>query len=560
MKSTGGYLTNTMPLVRANLHSHTGQLDQPVSDADLKALNAVQDTPWRINTFILDVMMRAWLENIRLPGVSKAITKDVPERMDDAIWKAMPVEDRKAHLKVRGELHSFNASANGRERALLDYLGVADEMRDQPSIYFPHNRCFRGRMHPMITCGPHPQANDMGKSLLMFASGLPLGPEGLYWLLVRAANCAGQDKLPLDERVMWAIDHKEDIRAAAADPFASHWWRNEDVDEPWGLLATAHELRMAWSLPTPADFVSHLPVPLDGTCNGLQHLSAMGLDPVGARATNLTSTGPRQDIYLEVAAVVRQLVEKDILEGHPVASVWLGKLDGAKGRKLVKRAVMTTPYGVTDRGIRDQIINDGHVKDIDGVSGEAADYIRDKIVEALGTSVGSARAIMAWLQTAAERLGKAGLPFDWTTPTGSKVRQAYHLTVDNRVKTLCGQVRLVHEDQEIGLNPRKQALGAAPNYIHSFDASHLSLTVQRAHDEGIRSFAMIHDSYGTHARNTGQLSRVLREAFVAIYSTDQLARTAAEITLAAPHVELPPLPARGTFNIREVLFAPFFFS
>jgi DNA-directed RNA polymerase len=37
----------------------------------------------------------------------------------------------------------------------------------------------------------------------------------------------------------------------------------------------------------PEEFVSHLPVPLDGSCNGLQHLAAMGRDVVGAQATNI---------------------------------------------------------------------------------------------------------------------------------------------------------------------------------------------------------------------------------------------------------------------------------
>lgn len=559
MNVTGGFVVSQLPVVRASMFSHTGQLTNPVSRADLTSLNGVGGTAWRVNTFILDTMTEAYLGDIMLPGVSKAILKPLPERMADEVWEAMPVADKKVFSKARAELHDWNASATGRERAMLDYIGVADELRDEPEIYFPHNRCFRGRIHPMTTVGPHPQANDMGKALLMFASGLPLGAEGLYWLLVRAANCGGQDKLALDERVIWALDHKEDIISAAKDPLHSTWWRSSSVDEPWGLLATCHELSMAWQLSEPSEFTSHLPIPLDGTCNGLQHLSAMGLDPIGAAATNL-GTGPRQDIYIEVRDAVVGLVQADVLAGHNLAPLWLGKLTGAEGRKIVKRAVMTTPYGVTNRGIRDQIIADGHTKDIEGVSGAAADYIRDKIVEAMGTSIGSARNIMAWLQATAALLAKAGVPFDWTTPTGSRVRQAYRLVTELRVKTLCGTISLIEENPESILNGSKQNLAAAPNFIHSFDAAHLSMTVNAALEEGIRSFAMIHDSYGTHARNTGTLARILREQFILIYSEDWLAKTAADIRSYASHVDLPDLPVRGSFDISQVLNAPFFFS
>src|SRR6059036_1026907 len=49
------------------------------------------------------------------------------------------------------------------------------------------------------------------------------------------------------------------------------------------------------------NFRSHLPVSMDGTCNGYQHLSAMGRDPIGGRATNLVPADEPEDIYQEVA-------------------------------------------------------------------------------------------------------------------------------------------------------------------------------------------------------------------------------------------------------------------
>src|SRR5438876_3930072 len=49
------------------------------------------------------------------------------------------------------------------------------------------------------------------------------------------------------------------------------------------------------------DFRSHLPVSMDGTCNGYQHLSAMGLDAIGGSATNLVPGDQPEDMYQEVA-------------------------------------------------------------------------------------------------------------------------------------------------------------------------------------------------------------------------------------------------------------------
>ena len=50
-------------------------------------------------------------------------------------------------------------------------------------FWLPHNMDFRGRVYP---CPPHLNhlGSDMARSLLCFAKGEPLGPNGLDWLKV----------------------------------------------------------------------------------------------------------------------------------------------------------------------------------------------------------------------------------------------------------------------------------------------------------------------------------------------------------------------------------------
>jgi DNA-directed RNA polymerase len=47
----------------------------------------------------------------------------------------------------------------------------------------------------------------------------------------------------------------------------------------------------------PASYVSHLPVHMDGSCNGLQHYAALGRDEAGGRAVNLLPSNTPQDVY-----------------------------------------------------------------------------------------------------------------------------------------------------------------------------------------------------------------------------------------------------------------------
>lgn len=576
---TGGYVLHRSPLIRTRVNAHTAALDRPVAQADLDAVNAVQATPWRINGWVLDVMAAAWAAGLRLGGlevgeptsmlgaVPKALlgSLEAAERaalaqygkLPDRLWDTMEEADRNDYIRQRAAIHSQNASIEGRSRAVLDAIGVAQELRVRDRIWFPHAKDFRGRIYPMATFGPHPQGSDIQKALIHFADGVELGDDGYYWLLIRAANTFGQDKLSLEDRVAWSLTNFDGMNASAKDPLRFTWWT--EADEPWSFLATCFEIAQLAPLSSSLrrEAISHLPVPLDGSCNGLQHLAAMGLDPTGARATNLTAAPERQDIYEEVAKRARLQNEQDVLDGIDEARVWHGRIT----RKVVKRAVMTTPYGVTDRGIRDQLINDDHVPDDDAVGrGKAADYLRDRIVQAIGSTVSSARAIMAWLQTTADRLGRAGEPFRWVTPTGSVIEQAYHVSARTELKTLAGRVILMNEQRDAPLNTRKQALGAPPNFIHSFDAAHLTLTVNACVQRGITSFAMIHDSYGVHAGHTTAMAVILRDQFVRIYRDDWLQKTKDYIAGYAPHVTVDDPPARGTFDVERVRDAPFFFS
>jgi len=57
--------------------------------------------------------------------------------------------------------------------------------------------------------------------------------------------------------------------------------------------------------------ISHLPVTMDGSCNGYQHLSAMGLDPIVGRATNLMGFDDLEDIYQRVSDLVCRRMERE---------------------------------------------------------------------------------------------------------------------------------------------------------------------------------------------------------------------------------------------------------
>jgi DNA-directed RNA polymerase len=207
--------------------------------------------------------------------------------------------------------------------------------------------------------------------MLTFADPKPLGKRGLYWLKVHLANFAGKDKMSFDARAKYVDDNFENVRASVNDPFAEGaWWMT--LDDPFQGLATCYEVIRAVDSGNPESYLCPLPVHMDGSCNGLQHYAALGLDTVGGKAVNLLEGDGPQDVYIGVMhEVIRRVAEEAAHEldfdtsnsdalsrkqkknqkNNQAAKLVNGLID----RGVVKRTVMTSVYGVTYVGARQQI-------------------------------------------------------------------------------------------------------------------------------------------------------------------------------------------------------------
>lgn len=554
----GSILPITDFWVGSGLTSHTGdQPGRPISQVDLDATNRLQRTGWRINQDILRVATAAFDSGHPSITVDPHTPPESVGRVGDEEWASWSRDDRTAHLRSYGAARTRREQWRSGVSEVSGLLASAKADEGWGSLYIPYGHDARLRRYPRVTNGPSPQGSDLSRSLLSFDTPVPLGDRGMFWLLARAATCAGLDKISHADRAAWATENMNGIIASAAEPLGCGWWHS-DRDDPWGLLAACFDISAAVSSGNPSGWASATPVHVDGTCNGLQHLSALGLDQAGAVATNLTSDPTRHDIYSMVADRVRARVSHEVADGVAVAALWDGRID----RSVVKRAVMTTPYGVTSRGMRTQLVDDGLVPDHDPAL-DPAGYLRDLMWDAIGDTVLSARRIMGWLQDTAGALAEHQIPFTWMTPTGSMIQQSYRPQTFTTPNTSVGRVRIVGPVDRSSLKKRKQQLGAAPNFVHSFDAAHLALTINSGASRGITHWAAIHDSYGTHAARMDTLNRVLREEFAVTYSGpggDWIGRTYDLIKGYAPEVAIPEPPPRGDFDVLQVLDSPWFFA
>ncbi|KAJ2887818.1 DNA-directed RNA polymerase [Coemansia asiatica] len=418
---SGGYLTMNEPCVRMKDTAEQLRYLKVASDQDklhtlLAGLDSLGLTKWAINRSVFDVVRKVWNSGIELAGIP-ANTYSVPEPVKPEDFET----NKRARLEHLFQVREWNNGIANQhsQRCDCNYkVEIAQAFLNHP-MYFPHNIDFRGRAYPIPPHFNH-LGNDLCRGLLLFDEGRPLAERGLFWLKVHMANLHGKDKLSHEERVKFIDENYDRIMDSADNPIPERilqgsldaplpWWI--ESENPWQTLAACVEFAAAMRSPNPAEYVSHLHIHQDGTCNGLQHYAAMGRDSKGAFEVNLIPSDKPQDVYQGILNIVDRLVKEDAENGVHEAVLLKDRLT----RKIVKQTVMTNVYGVTLIGAREQIsarlreIKDEHgnhefeLVDISKISL----YVAKKIFDSLGEIFTQAQEIQNWLNESARRIAKS---------------------------------------------------------------------------------------------------------------------------------------------------------
>lgn len=552
------------------------------SQESLDALHYIQETAWSINEDVMKFI--DWLHSKGKNSPMGFATNDAPRvKLSTEEWANLTKKEKSAIYDDKRK----RASKLGKRSAIATRISIAQDLRHQDEFYQPQFLDFRGRVYPMNTEFNN-QADHVAKGMMQFKNGMKLGESGLRQLKLHVANTWGQDKLQLDDRVKY-VDDRMDIIMSVKNDYATASEVSDKADEPLAFYAAAFDLATAMESEDPTAHVSHIACAVDGTCNGLQILSLLGHDTVGADKTNCTSNPTRQDVYMEVADIAMDLVDADLdstetvecqnVDGETteltvgdLAVIWADHLkDNNKRRKAVKRAIMTTAYGVSEYSMGRNLLDDGIVEklsipedmidslNIKKLNTILASYFRDKIVEARKGAIGHAVQIMDYFTHVAKTLGENGIDMSWTTPDGLKVVQSYRKTdVQRFLSADVGQLTIKKITEK--RNARKCGSGAAPQVVHSLDAAMLRMTCVEMVKQGYTDLCMIHDSYGMHAGAIDQLQVTLRKVAVDLFAGDWLLNNFHQEQLVHDIPLMSP-PAQGDLDVaNELPNSEYFFS
>lgn len=571
--NTGGYLFSKMPFARDPYMKPSRLLkNTPTKQLypALDCLNQLGSIPWRINMPVLDILIQIFREGgskeLNVPQPSTVVPSPSDMIASDADRDNRETVKLLLQLKrKRNEMHSLWCDC-------LYKLSLANHFRDK-IFWMPHNLDFRGRAYPVPPHLTH-LSSDLGRSILMFAQGKPLGPRGLDWLKIHAINMTGlKKKEPLHTRLEFANEILDLIVDSARNPLTGEmWWAK--ADEPWQTLAACKEIDNALRSPNVEEYVCRLPIHQDGSCNGLQHYAALGRDLIGAKSVNLYPSDRPQDVYSVVADMVDEYRRADADAGNEIARA----LEGHVKRKVIKQTVMTTVYGVTKFGARLQIARQlSDLKDFDEkYVWSGSGYLVDKTFTSLQNMFESAREIQNWFTDCASVITiRCNQYIQWVTPMGLPVIQPYSKhNSDYQKQEINTPMR---KPKFRKLDTLKQRNAFAPNFIHSLDSSHMMLTSLYSEQAGI-TFMSVHDCFWTHACTVDVMNRICREQFVALHNEPILenlskffckkyikhfmidGRAVKLKNKGAPVQVFKKIPKKGSFDINAVMSSSYFFS
>ncbi len=592
-KYRGGYLRNRVHLISGARHSrHSWELERPMGDGCLKALNLVQNTAWEVNADVLRV-----LETFLNDAGSEAWS--VPERK---YAEVMPKELRRPRLTFEQRTERRKYLEHAKLRRIRDaansYL-VGQPARARP-IWMPHRVDYRGRFYP-LSADLYPQGCDPMRALLRFHEPKVLGPQGVRWLAIHVANLGQQSNRleSLNARERWTHDNSDQIIEFAREPHVRSELWPFPLDKPWCFVAACMEWTAMVESNDRENFESRLPVTVDGTCNGFQHLAAVCRATDLAQLVNLTPTTsddlPR-DLYTEVA---------DWIKARP--GVQNPNLASRVSRDVVKQAIMTLPYSASKRTRRRQIADklgkaprgaDQQGSDPGTLTKEQresderdAGRICDLIDEYMKSNHGVVMDAMQWLKAVVDAYTNRNMPLQWSPSGDLRLQQGRVAVKKRRIRLLkdsqkwsfthqhamsiqeqldilakklgkrsneIDRLQGLPDKSELLLSPRRQQNAVTANVVHSLDAAHLIQTINQAGVNSITSFYTNHDSYGTHAGVIPTLRDCLRSAFVEVHKNDLLASI--KVAAGQDGIEVPDPPPLGEFDIKQVQLAKYLFS
>lgn len=418
---------------------------------------------------------------------------------------------------------------------------------------------------------------------------MPLNESGRKYLYIYGANCYNVNNLSkksFSERITWVTENYDKIISL----------NKEFILKANNLFLFLSFCLIMKEIHNNPNSKVHMPIFLDATCSGIQHLAALIQDYDSGMKVNLipqTINDKVGDIYSDLIDPINKAINlhgENNLEYSEFKKIKLN-------RKHLKLPIMTKVYNVTVIGIADQLrksfdkivtknkltyysvpTEDGFTK----LTNPEIYVIAEIINKQIFISLPSLESIYTYFKNIVKLCLKCNIPLTWFTPSGLKITQFYAVSNLNKVsisfKNKSKSVILREVTDK--MDNRKQVNSIIPNIIHSLDAAHLINIINNGLiNVKFPDILTVHDCFGSHPNNIDQLKSLVISEFVNLYSNENFLKKLKErillslidnnieickdtngkeyILIKRTKVFIPELPQPGNLDYSKILFSQY---
>lgn len=458
----------------------------------------------------------------------------------------------------------------------IDYaytVTKAKVLSKEDSFYYALDVDYRGRVY-YVESYMNFQGSDLARGLLCFSEEALVTPSGLRWLKIHCASSYNEsyskdnipawctsdykahldseglddisvDKMTLRDRELWVDNNILEVYKTALTKTL------HSCEKPVAYLAACIELLRYKE--AHGNYYSRLPIPIDGSNNGWQHLGAISKDVQTAELVGLVPVDIQNDFYVQTAKklieITKDVTRSSILEEMPMKKIRKG---------ISKRGSMTRAYSAGAQKIAENMYQDckgyGYCAEY-GITEEICKGLARDLVKAIQLVCPGPLQTMKYLQQLAnDRLDQGYGYMTWTSPSGFPViYTCNHQRSEKQRGTISGIGQINHVAKvDTNVSDRRGFMcGISPNFIHSQDAAHMSLVI----DEFDGVFGAVHDSFSTHASKVDELLKITKRVFVDIYNEDNYFDNIQNRIEATADQ-----PITGSLNIQDVEKSDYFFA
>ena len=529
-KNNGGYLLNdelTTDSIIKNKWNNKELSTIKDNNVIYDLVNNIHSVGYKINKDVLDFILYNSDDYFK-------------NEIIDLKYKHPLIEKSKLIKSEKIELDSFLSKKELQE----NILGLASVLSGLPSFYIPVNLDFRGRLY-CVSEFLNYQSTELAKALLLFSKAEKIYKTdnmSINYLKIYGATTFGLDKKSAKDRLDWVDSNTKNIIdfrngnliKKAKNKFLFLAFCLEY--NRWLLCLENHDITF---------FETFLPIQLDGTCNGFQHLSLLSLDSELGLELNLnesTCNDKPKDFY---SFLVDSLMDyfKTEVENNKNLSIkdkegYQRLIDFNIKREIIKKSVMTIPYNVS----RYQLVQ--YIKDnFENIDDNTKEWysskenpelklkyydftlLGDGLRKILSYKFQKLNLLLVYLEKLATVCTLLEIPILWTLPSGLEVKQSYVQEDEIRIKPFYYtknrfSLRVLDKSK---YNKQKQITAFMPNLVHSLDAASLALLLD-SYFKGIREIKNIytvHDCFAVTANNIDSLVNILKLTYIKIYSEDR---------------------------------------